>query len=346
MSEANKDRRRVTLADVAERAKVSTSAVSRTFKPGGAPVAKKTKARVLKAAEELGFRPNILARSLMTGRSAMIALVSNAFENPYVMSILDAFTIELQNRNLRPVVFNLSHDYDRKEVVTLMAQYQIDGVLIASSTIDPAFIENVNKAQIPAVIAFGREVGQAPVSAAFVDNVEGGRMAARELVRRGYRRMGFIGAPETVSTSKDRLAGFREALHSEKLEPVAVAHGGDYSHEAGRKAAKKLLEAHPDIDALFCGDDLLGMGALDAIRFDLDRRVPETGVIGFNDIGMASWPAYDLTTFRTHTEQVVANAIDMLEAQIENGPRPRETRMTACELVVRGSLRALPADES
>lgn len=342
MSEGNKERRRVTLADVAERAKVSTSAVSRTFKPGGAPVSKKTKTRILKAAEELGFRPNMLARSLMTGRSAMIALVSNSFENPYVMKILDAFTIELQHRNLRPLVFNLSHNYDRREVVSLMAQYQIDGVLIASSTIDPGFIDNISKEHIPTVIAFGRAVGEAPVSAAFVDNVQGGRLAASELLRRGYRRMGFIGAPEFVTTTRDRLTGFREALHAEKLQPVAIVHGEDYSHESGRLAARKLLETHPDIDALFCADDLLGMGALDAIRVDLGRQVPETGVIGFNDITMASWPAYDLTTFRTHTEQVVANAIDMLEAQIENGPKPRETRMTACELVVRGSLRKLP----
>jgi DNA-binding LacI/PurR family transcriptional regulator len=151
-------KRRATLVDVAKLAKVSTSAVSRTFTPG-ASVSKKTRTRVLKAAEKLGFRPNILARSLMTGRSALIAVVSNAFGNPYIMQIVDTFTLELQHRGLRPLVFNLSSTYDWSETVALMSQYQIDGIAIASSTLSPTFVESVLESGIPTVMAFGRAVG-------------------------------------------------------------------------------------------------------------------------------------------------------------------------------------------
>lgn len=342
MADEGKQTRRATLVDVAKLAKVSPSAVSRTF-TAGASVSKKTRLRVLKAAEELGFRPNILARSLMTGRSALIGLVSNAFSNPYVMNIIDIFTTELQYRNLRPLVFNLTGKHDWVETVTLMSQYQIDGMVIASSTLEPEFIAQVGQSNIPAVIAFGRSLGEDGIDSVFVDNVEGGRIAAREFKRRSYGTLGFIGAPEFVTTSQDRLLGFRDQLAAEGLAPPRVLHAEEYSHAAGFAAAIELLTKYPDIDGLFCADDLIGIGALDALRIRLHRKVPETGVVGFNDIQMAGWPSYGLSTLRTHTDQIVVSAIDMLQARIENGPKPKEKRMISCEMVARGSLRALVA---
>ena len=345
MAEDGKQSRRATLVDVAKLAKVSPSAVSRTF-TAGASVSKKTRLRVLKAAEELGFRPNILARSLMTGRSALIGLVSNAFSNPYVMNIIDVFTTELQNRNLRPLVFNLTGKHDWVETVRLMSQYQIDGIVIASSTLEPEFVARVGKSKIPAVVAFGRSIGEDGIDSVSVDNVEGGRIAAREFLRRGYGRLGFIGAPEFVTTSQDRHIGFRDQLAADGKASPKVQHAQEYSHAAGFAAAVELLERHPEIDGLFCADDLIGIGALDALRTRLKRKVPDTGVIGFNDIQMAGWPSHSLSTLRTHTDQIVVSAIDMLQARIENGPRPKEKRIISCEMVVRDSLRPVTSSFS
>jgi DNA-binding LacI/PurR family transcriptional regulator len=302
--------------------------------------------RVLKAAEKLGFRPNILARSLMTGRSALIALVSNAFDNPYVMQIIDCFTLELQRRSLRPLVFNLGSTHDWSETVALMSQYQIDGIAIASSTLSPSFVESVAKSGIPTVMAFGRAVGEAAVSAVFADNVEGGRMAAIEFLRRGYEKLGFIGGPRQATTTQDRLAGFREQLAQQDARPAVVAYANEYSHAAGRKTVVDVLREHPEVDALFCADDLLGAGALDGIRFGLRRAVPkDIGVIGFDDIQMASWDAYRLSTLRTQIDQVIVNSIDMLQAQIQHGHRTIEKRIIGCEFVARESLRAAVAGE-
>jgi DNA-binding LacI/PurR family transcriptional regulator len=333
-----KTRTRTTLEDVARRAKVSTSAVSRTFTQG-ASVSKKTRQRVLKAANELGFRPNILARSLMTRRSELIALVSNAFRNPYVMDIIDKFTIELQNRRLRPLIFNLGTDFDSFEVISLMSQYQVDGVVIASSTLPYEFAKSVADFGMPTVIAFGGGMAHNAVSAAFVDNVEGGRIAARALVKGGYHTIGFLGGPSQATTTQDRLAGFQSQLASDGVSPVCVAFASEYSHPAGMETALSMFSAHPELEALFCADDLLATGAFDAIRYKLKRAIPEVGVIGFNDIQMAGWPNYNLTTIRSHVEQVIGHAIDMLQVQIDHGPRPIEKRIVSCELVVRGTLR-------
>lgn len=334
-----KRRRGPTLADVARLAKVSSSAVSRTFK-NGSSVSKETRSRVLKAAGKLGYRPNLLASSLMTGRSSLIALASNAFNDPQVMTIIDTFTIELQQRHLRPLIFNLSRMKDWGETVALMSQYQIDGIIIASSTLDQNFIADILKSGIPTVIAFGRDVNEVGISASFVDNTEGGHIAARELLRRGYEHFGFIGARPDVTSTMDRLSGFTGELSRNKCK-LFVTFSSEYSHAGGRRAVSELLGQHPTIDAIFCADDLLAMGAMDGIRYDLGRSIPELGVIGFSDMQMAAWPSYDLSTFRTDVDRVVQNAIDIMQAQIGSGTRSVEKRIVGCEIVIRKSLRAV-----
>jgi len=336
----HKRRRGPTLSDVAKLAKVSTSAVSRTFTIGSS-VSEGTRSRILKAAAKLGYRPNLLASSLMTGRSSLIALASNAFNDPQVMTIIDTFTIELQRRQLRPLIFNLTRMNDWVEAVALMSQYQIDGIIIASSTLNQNFVRHVQKSGIPTVLAFGRDIHEVGISASFVDNVEGGRTAATAFLRRDYRELGFIGAHSEVSTTKDRLAGYYEVLNRNEVEPIVV-HSGEYSHDAGRRAVNRLLVSHPKIDAIFCADDLLAMGAMDGIRYDLRRSIPEIGVIGFSDMQMSRWPSYDLSTFATNVGRVVENAIEIMQSQIENGAQIVEKRIVGCELVARKSIRELP----
>lgn len=329
--------RRATLADVALLAQVSPSAVSRAFTPGGS-VSRQMRQRVMAAAETLGFQPNVLARSLMTGRSALIALLANAFDNPYVMRIIDVFTSELQARNLRPLVFNLTGAHDWASTVNLMKQYQIDGVLVASSTIAPEFFDRVLDAHIPTVVAFGKYAGRREMDSVFVDNIAGGRIAAQEFLRRGYRAPAFIGAKAQVSTSHDREIGFRDELCRHGIDHAAEF-AGEYSHAAGMAATERLLARRPETDAIFCADDQIGIGALDSLRYVLNRAVPDTGVIGFNDIAIASWPSHPLATLRTHTDQIVTNAIDLLERRIERGPTPGEQRIVSCAFVERASVR-------
>lgn len=330
--------RRATLDDVAKKASVSASAVSRTFTPG-ASVSKKTRQRVLKAAEEIGFQPNVLARSLMTGRSDLIALVTNAFANPFINSVIDVFTSELQERNLLPLVFNLKGDFDWNHAVNLIRQYQIDGVIVASSTIDVLFLEKILDAKVPLIQAFGRYLGTREMDSVFVDNLGGGRRAAQELLARGYRRPGFIGAPSSVSTTRDRLSGFHEVLAEAGIQPI-VARSNGYSYSAGYQITQELFQTHPELDSVFCADDLLGLGALDALRFELNRNVPEVGVIGFNDIVAASWPSHQLTTFSADTGHVVINAIEMLTARITEGSKAAEQRIVNCQFIERGSIQS------
>jgi DNA-binding LacI/PurR family transcriptional regulator len=326
-----------TLKDVANRAGVSTSAVSRTF-TDGASVSVKMRRKVEKAATELGYSPNFLARSLTTRRTKLIGLVSNNFNNPIFLEVFDLFTRALQDHGLRPLLVNLSNETDPENSVQMLQQYSVDGVIVASSTLPPAFSMAFRDRQIPVVNTFGRYASSPDVHVVGIDNVEAGRMAARELIARGYRRVGFLGGPEAATSTQDRLKGFCEELaahpHIKRSHSFAAA----YSFQAGRAEMLRLLETGHE-EAYFCGDDVLSIGVLSAVR-DKDLKVPEDiGIIGFNDMEMAGWENISLTTIRQPIQHIITSSVELMMAMLQEPDRYPEARLFPCHVVVRSTLR-------
>jgi DNA-binding LacI/PurR family transcriptional regulator len=326
---------------VAEAADVSISAVSRAFTVG-ASVAPKKRAHIRQIAEGLGYMPNAFASSLTTQRSFLIAIISTNFRNPYFMEIFHRFTLKLQERNLRPLIVNLSEDLKYEQAILMLRQYRVDGVIVASSTLDPEFYVELEKLDVPSVVAFGRTRGKAPFGTAMCDNEEGGAIAAEAMARHGYRKVGFLGGPQFATTTIDRRRGFLETARKLGLK-IGEKFADRYSHEDGFATAEKMLEEWPLLEALFCGDDILAMGACDFVRSRLGRRIPEDiGILGFNDMSMARWPAYDLTTIRQPVESIVDNAIELVCGQIAAPEMETQMRVFRCELIERGTLRSLP----
>ncbi len=322
----------ITLKDVALRAGVSRSAVSRCFTPG-ASISASTRARVEAAAEALGYSPNMLARSLTTRSTRLIGLVSNNFHNPVFLQIFDLFTRGLQDRGLRPLLVNLSDETDPATSVQLLRQYSVDGVIIASSHLPPGFARAFADAGLPVVHAFGRADAAREVPVVCIDNVAAGRLAARTLLLRGYRRLGFIGGPEGASTTQDRLAGF-----AAEAGDVTVSFARAYTFEAGRREMTRLLAGNR-AEAYFCADDVLSIGALSALR-DAGLCVPrDVGVIGLNDMEMAGWAGIDLTTIHQPFAEMIAACIDLVQAVIDAPDRLPEMRVFPSHVVERGTLR-------
>ena len=254
----------VTLKDVAERAGVSRSAVSRTFTEG-ASVSASMRRKVELAASQLGYQPNALASSLTTGRTKLIGLVSNNFHNPVFLQVFDEFTRALQARGLRPLLVNLSGTSSPDESVRMLRQYSVDGVVVASSTLPPEFALAFKRADLPVVHSFGRHTSAPKVHVVGIDNVACGRMAAHTLMARGYSRVAFMGGPESATSTQDRLTGFVEALRGRSVDSTAVSFAADYSFDAGYAEMSKLLRKQP-ASAYFCGDDVLSIGALAALE--------------------------------------------------------------------------------
>lgn len=329
----------MTARQVAERAGVSTSAVSRTFTEG-ASVSAATREKVRAASEALGYRPNRLARSLMTRRTELIGLVSNNFDNPAFMQIFDLFTRHLQQRGLRPLLANLSSGESTEAALDMLLQYSVDGVIVASSTLSPSFAEACAQAGLPLVLAFGKPSRDAPINVVCADDVQGGRLAGEALLEHGYRSIAFLGGPKGASSTRGRLQGLRAALQRRRLRPAAEVFAGSYSYAAGAEQMRRLL-TEGEIDAVFCGDDILAMGALDACRAAGVAVPGDIGVIGFDDIAMAAWAAYDLTTIRQPLGDIILAAVEIVLDLIDRPDRFVETRTFPCEAVIRGTLRSI-----
>jgi len=326
-----------TLKDVAERAGVSRSAVSRAF-TDGASVSPTMRAKVEKASIELGYAPNALASSLTTGRTKLIGLIVNNFQNPLILEVFDLFTRGLQDRGLRPLLVNLTDATDPAASLRMLRQYSVDGVIVASSTLPSSFSESLKSARLPVVHAFGRYSASPDVHVVGIDNVACGRMAAEALVQRGYGRVAFLGGPEAATSTQDRAAGFLGALAMHPEITVSVSYASAYTFDAGRAEMQRLL-ASPPAEAYFCGDDLLAVGALSAIQ-DAGLSVPgDIGLIGLNDMEMAHWQNIGLTTIRQPIAEIIDAAIELVVATIANPDRHPEIRLFPCRLMQRRTLR-------
>ncbi|WP_368186827.1 LacI family DNA-binding transcriptional regulator [Aestuariibius sp. HNIBRBA575] len=327
----------VTLKDVAERAGVSRSAVSRTF-TDGASVSDKMRRKVEKAAQDLGYSPNFLARSLTTRRTKLIGLVSNNFHNPIFLEVFDLFTRGLQDRGLRPLLVNLTDETDPENSVRMLQQYSVDGVVVASSTLPPNFAKSFRDAGVPVVHSFGRYSSSPQVHVVGVDNVECGRMAAQTLVARGYKHVGFMGGPITATSTQDRFKGFEQELKNHPDITLSHSFADAYSFEAGRTEMQRLLN-ETRAEAYFCGDDVLSIGALSAIDDHGLTIAQDIGIIGLNDMEMSRWENINLTTIHQPIQQIIRSSIELMVAMLEEPDRYPEARLFPCSVVERGTLR-------
>jgi DNA-binding LacI/PurR family transcriptional regulator len=328
---------RVTSADVARLAGVSQSAVSRVFTPG-ASVSPKTAAKVRAAAERLGYRPNVLARSLITGRTRIIGLVVAYLENQFYPVALELLSRALQARGYHILVFLAEGATgDVAEVVRELLDYQVDGLVTASVAMTDELTARCNAAGIP-VVLFNRGQDDPRLSEVTSDNVAGARRATEFLIEGGHRRIAHIMGWQGSSTGRDRAQGFRAAMAEAGLEPHALI-DGMYRRETAAEAARALCTAPVRPDAIFVGNDHMAFAVVDTIRHELGLEIPEdVSVVGYDDVPMAAWPAYDLTTVRQRVHRMVEATVEALLGRIEGDPTPRKIRIEA-PLVVRRSAR-------
>ena len=204
---------KVTSAEVAERAGVSQSAVSRVFTPG-ASVSAKTAEKVKRAAQELGYRPNVLARAMVSGKSRMIGLVVAYLNNQFYPEALEKLSNALQERGYHVLVFMASQTAGNiDKVVEELLDYQVDGIIAASVALSSDLAERCRAAGVPMVL-FNRSQDSPEMSAVTSDNRAGGRKVAEFLLAGGHEKIGFIAGWEGASTQRDREAGFVEGLRA------------------------------------------------------------------------------------------------------------------------------------
>ncbi len=326
---------KITSQQVAERAGVSQSAVSRVYTPG-ASSSKKTVDKVRKAAAELGYRPNVLARAMVSGKSRIIGLIVAYLENQFYPEALERLSNALQQRGYHVLIFMAKQTTGNIDsVVEEILDYQVDGIIVASVAMSSELSERCRAAGVPMVL-FNRSQDDPNMSAVTSDNYAGGRKVADFLLAAGHRKIGYIAGWEGASTQRDREAGFVAALKEEDVNLHSRAKGEFVMAKAVEATRKMFAEDPPE--AVFVANDHMAIAVIDTLRFELNYKVPDdVSVVGFDDVPAAGWPAYNLTTVRQPANRMVTNTVDILLDQIENQQsEPRRITIDG-PLIVRGS---------
>ncbi|SEK03683.1 transcriptional regulator, LacI family [Cribrihabitans marinus] len=328
---------KVTSIDVARRAGVSQSAVSRVFTPG-ASASRKTIEKVRKAAEELGYRPNPIARAMITGKSRIIGLVVAYLDNQFYPVAVDRLSRVLQERGYHILVFMVEQFQDDiSQIVQELLDYQVEGIVTASVGMSNDLTDLCEAAGIP-VVMFNRAKDDPRLAAVTSDNVAGGRTVANFLVAGGHERIAHIAGWQGATTGRDRAIGFAEGLKDHGREAVAVI-DGEYNRDTAATVTRELFGRADPPDAVFVGNDHMAFAVMDTLRFELGLSVPgDVSVVGYDDVPIAGWPAYDLTTVRQPVNRMVRETVDALFSRIEGGQEPRQILIPG-PLVIRGSAR-------
>lgn len=332
----------VTSLDVARLAGVSQSAVSRVFTPG-ASVSKKTAEKVRKAAEELGYRRNNLARSLITGQSRIIGLVVGYLNNQFYPDALEKLSNALQKRGYHVLVFMAENrDEDVSNVLEEILDYQVDGIVMASVAMSSQLAERCEAAGIP-VVLFNRSQDDDRLSAVTSDNFAGGRRLAEFLLAGGHQRIAHIAGWEQASTQRDREAGFMSGLQVGG-QSLFAREVGNYNIETAKEATRRLFNKAPHPDAIFVANDHMAFAVLEVLRLELGLSIPEdVSVVGYDDVPLSAWPSFDLTTIRQPSNRMVAETVNILMSYIEDQDyQPRRIAIDG-PLILRKSAR-IPED--
>ncbi|PMR73274.1 LacI family DNA-binding transcriptional regulator [Billgrantia endophytica] len=331
-------RKSVTSRDVARLAGVSQSAVSRSFSPT-AKVSEKTRKKVMEAARELGYRPNTIARSLITRSSRTIAVVTYSLENPFYSFVLEKASRFFQEQGYHLLLFFAPPGRDFDAVIDDIIKSQVEGVLMLAITIDSSQAKAVADFDIPVVI-INRTVNHAGISQVGSDNYRGGYWAASHLATLGLSRIAFLAGLVDSSTSGQRQEGFFDGLEEHGLTCHAMD-VGNYRYDDACFATRRLFSAHVVPDGIFAANDLMAIAAMEIIRHEFNLSVPDdVSVIGFDDMPMAAWPSHSLTTLRQPVDEMIMKATELLLAQIHGSQtEPQYIKLPVAPMVRRSTRR-------
>lgn len=323
--------RRVTSYDVARLAGVSQSAVSRCFKPG-ASVSKSTHARVMKAAQFLDYIPNAAARSLITRRSNLVAVIISNLANLHYPQALSELSQQLARHGKRVLLFTLDRESDIERALADVWQHQVDGVVSAVRLLDEQLSE-FERRGLPLVL-LNRYAGGHAVSSVVCDQGDAGRQMVTRLAAAGHRQFAIIDGPNESVVAQERKRGALEVALELGL-PLPIVVSGNYDYASGGRGLRCIIERLGRIpDAVMCGNDVTAFGCLDTARHELGIDVPrQMSVVGFDALEASTWLSYKLTTLHQPIRTMALAAADILAAMIDKRDGQIEHRVMRAQFV-------------
>ncbi|WP_258341814.1 LacI family DNA-binding transcriptional regulator [Saccharopolyspora gregorii] len=329
----------VSIKDVAERAGVSVATVSNSLnRPDRVSVT--TRARVLSVIDELGYVRSESARQLRAGHSRILALLVLDMGNPFFVDVARGVEAAARDEGLGVMLCNSGQDPEAEALyLSLFAEQRVRGVLVTPSDVSGANLDSLRRQGIPSVLV-DRKVDSGQACSVAVDDVAGGALAVRHLLERGHRSIGFVTGPGSLTQCLDRRTGARTALHEHGLDDDAlgVLEVPALDVASGRDAGARLLGLPTRPSAVFCANDLLALGLLQAL-FAAGVRVPEDiALVGYDDIEFAAAAAVPLTSVRQPAFRIGRKAAELVLAESDPGAEHTHQQVIyEPELVVRRS---------
>lgn len=329
----------ITSFDVAKLAGVSQSTVSRVFSNQADRVAERTRRQVYEAAEQLGYRPSAIGRMMSTQQSNTVGIVMGSITNPFYPYVLERFLQMIQQTGRQVLLFTASADQDIDDILPLILAHRVDALIVTSATLSSEMADEAQRAGT-AVILFNRYVRDAQFSAVCCDNEAGARAIADLLVETGHQRFAYIAGMINTSTNQDRQLGYVDQLGWHGIDDIAIIQA-DYSYDASYRATQSLLARSHIPDAIFCANDIIAIGCMDAARSAGFSIPDDLSIVGFDDIPMASWKAYQLTTMSQEIDLMIERTIDLMLDRIANLDAPPILEKIRGKLKIRTTVRAL-----
>ncbi len=330
-------KRPVTARDVAKLAGVSQSAVSRHFTPG-ASVSQKTREKVIAAAEQLGYRPNLIARSLITKKSNLIGIVLPLNTNPYYQTILEQLSDQLSQRGYRILLFTNPVGGNSDLLIEEILHYPLDGLILIAVNLSSPLAEECQQNGLP-VVMMTRKTESTTVSSVTGDNTFGVLSIVDFLVAGGHTRFAYMAGEPQSSTNCDREQAYFTRLSEYGIHQVQKVIGY-YNDEDARIAARDLFNAAIPPDAIFCANDQMALSVIDiaCTEFGLQPG-KDISIVGFDDNYLAAWGAFRLTTYSQPAMELTHQTIELLLQQIKDNDSKAQHLLVKGELIVRQSAR-------
>jgi len=296
-------------SDVARLANVSQSAVSRAFTPG-ASISAKTKARVMEAVKELGYHPNLLARSLLKGKTKIVGVALGNMDNEFYSLSLAALSRQFSKYGMRLLVFTATPNEQVDRQISELLHYRVDAVILMSTSLSSKLAETCVNAGI-SVVFYNRTANNVPdVCSVTGNNIEGAKQLAQFLLDRHYKKLAFIAGFPDSSTSNERQHAFIDHVIEQGIEQPIVKIGY-YSREGAEHATRQLLSLPNPPDAIFCANDLMAIATIDIAKYEFGLTIGEDiGIVGFDDMPTSAWPSYQLTSYSQPIEKMAQKAVE------------------------------------
>ncbi|NQY89708.1 MAG: LacI family DNA-binding transcriptional regulator [Colwellia sp.] len=329
--------KKVTSYDVAREAGVSQSAVSRVFRPG-LSVSQKTRDKVMATANEMGYRPNAIARMLITKQSGMVAVIVSSRANVNYPEVLSQVSKQLAARNKRVLLFTLDDVEGLDELFEQILTFQVDGVIALAAHFESHRLAQFEKHEIP-VVLYNRNVSDAMANTVCCNHEQGIKQLIAELEKNNPKKYLVLSGPKDSDVANERREIAIKLLKQFAVKDVSILYG-DYSYQSGRDCLAKWLQHNPAPDAIICSNDTMAIGVIDEARENHELHIPnDISVVGFDGITSSAWQSYQITTIKQPVEKLVKAAVEVLLEHIENPDSPPEARVLTGALIKGNSVK-------